>query len=230
MIIKNKTFDGEKDRDSGAIFENYVIERCTFDNCALSFNNRPSRRSTVRNVQLLQCKCINSLIGPAIIEDTVINGLSINDLLIFEGALFQHVVLKGKIGAMKIISRASFVDITAKVQSQFDEQRLAYYAKVDWALDISQAQFSEFDFQGIPAKVVRRDLETQVVVKRENITGKGWKKKIASWNTYWSDILELRIGGPDEEFVLVAPKGKKSFRKLVDGLKDLRAIGVAEPD
>jgi uncharacterized protein YjbI with pentapeptide repeats len=128
MIIEDAVFESKKDRNSGAVFENYEFKGCTFDNCALSLTCGPDSRSKVRNVKLLGCKSFNSSIGPAIIEDTVVDGLSVNDLLIFQGAVFRHVVFKGKIGPLKIIPRAGFVHVTQELQKRFDEHRQTYYA------------------------------------------------------------------------------------------------------
>jgi hypothetical protein len=97
-------------------------------------------------------------------------------------------------------------------------------------MDISEASFSTFDCEGIPSRLIRRDPDTQVVVKHEKIRRKGWQKKLASWNTHWPFILELRTWSPDQDFILVAPRRSKGFRKLVEGLNDLRDAGIAEPD
>ena len=184
----------------------------------------------MRNVQVIECRCINSLIGPAILEDSIIDTLKINDLLIFEGTLFKHVVFRGSIGSTKIIPRAGFVDLTPAIQSQFDRQRLALYEKTDWALDIAESKFVNFEVSGIPPRLVRRDTKSQVVVKQVNVERAGWRRKLASWNTFWPTVLNMRMGGSEDEFILVAQKGKKGFKKLVDGLNQLRDLGVAEPD
>ena len=40
----------------------------------------------------------------------------------------------------------------------------AFYQKIDWALDISRGEFRDLELKGIPARLVRRDPETQLIV------------------------------------------------------------------
>jgi hypothetical protein len=103
---------------------------------------------------------------------------------------------------------------------------------VDWALDISEALFKEFDMHGVPARLVRRDPATQVIVTREKALQPGWRSKLDPSNTFWPFVIDLFLQDGEPDIVLVAPKGKrkKDYLSLLDGLNDLRQAGVAEPD
>jgi hypothetical protein len=230
QTIEGDVFKRIKDRGSGKVFENFLLKKCLFDNCALSLTKDTASRSLARNVHAEQCRVFNSFVGPAIFEDVEIDGLSVNDLLILEGSLFKHVTLKGDIGKIKIITEPSVIDVTQEIQMEFDAQRKAYYDTIDWALDIHDARFLDFEISGIPSRLVRRDTETQVVVKRERIIDEAWKHNIAPWNSFWSLVIESKMDSTDDDFVLVAPKRSKKVKKLLDGLNNLRDIGVAEPD
>lgn len=230
-IHDGKTFRKLFDRDSGAVFEDMTFNKCVFDNCALSLTMSPELRSTVRNVRLKDCMSVNCGIGPAVFENVVVDGLDTNDLLILWGPLFKHVTLKGKIGEIKINMEAD-TDLRPIIQEPFALARAAFYKDVDWALDISEAYFEEFAMHGVPARLVRRDPTTQVVVTREKAMQREWRSKLAASNTFWPFVIDMFLEDGEPDIVLVAPKGKrkKDFVRLLDGLNDLRQAGVAEPD
>jgi hypothetical protein len=99
---------------------------------------------------------------------------------------------------------------------------------VDWALDISEAEFPDVELRGIPARLVRADPDLSVVVTREKTEA----------NTAWRDEqidLELRIGiermlevRSCDDVLLVAATGHARYGKLKDGLKRLLDLGIAE--
>ncbi len=116
-----------------------------------------------------------------------------------------------------------------KQQVAFDEANAQYYETVDWALDISEARFYECDIRGIPARLIRRDPETQVVVTREKALMGKWKELDLS-KTYWATGIQFMLNRGDRDVVLVAPKRDPKYPDLLDGLKLLRDAGVAEPE
>jgi 5-methylcytosine-specific restriction endonuclease McrA len=64
----NRTFRKLFD-DGGTVFQDIVLESCTFDWCGLSLTKSVERRSTVRNVRLTNCTSTNHCgIGPAVFE------------------------------------------------------------------------------------------------------------------------------------------------------------------
>jgi hypothetical protein len=126
-----------------------------------------------------------------------------------------------------------FVDLLGKepeVQRAFDKANQKYYSKVDWALDISEALFLDCSLRTVPARLVRRDPETQVVVKREKVLTGSWRELRYVKDTRWEAELDgfLEQGLPDR--VLVAPKRDRRFQQHLDGLKALRDAGIAEAD
>jgi len=230
--FSSQEFDSLFDRGTGATFENYVFEGCTFNNCAISLTKDVSKRAIIRNVQLKQCTAINCGIGPAILEDVNVEGLKTNDLLILWGPLFKRVTLSGKIGKLKINTAVHHVDRSADVQSPFDSMRQEFYKSVDWALDIRDAEFQEFDLHGVPANLVHRDPNTQVVVTRSRALQDGWRDKLSLKNSYWPFVIDMFLEDEEPDIVLVAPKGKpkKKYLELLEGLNELKEAGVTEPD
>ena len=230
--FRAKSFDSLFDRKGDLVLENMFFEDCRFSNCALSLTKDASMRSVVRHIGLKNCSANGCGIGPAIFEDVDVSGLATNDLLIIWGALFGRVKLSGAIDKIKINHFAHFSDRAVAIQKPFDDQRIAYYNSIDWALDISEARFKEFDVRGIPARLIRRDPETQVVVTRDRALKSGWLEKLSPSNKLWPFMIKLFLSDCDLDMVLVAPLGapKKKRDDLIRGLHELRAIGVAEPD
>jgi hypothetical protein len=114
-------------------------------------------------------------------------------------------------------------------QEAFNAANAEFYSSVDWALDISEAEFVECDIRGIPAHLIRRDPETQVVIKREKALTGEWRTLDLS-ETYWPAYIEGFLEDGEDDVVLAAPIQDPKFRVLLEGLQRLRDGGIAEPD
>lgn len=233
---ENQVFERFYDQDSGAVFENLEFRRCQFESSAISIARDPQLRSTVRNVRLIRCEEIGCGIESAIIENVLVDGLKTSDLLQTWAAVYKHVTLKGKIGRIMISPFLATGGTTPKkqiiVQAQkqaFDEANDNYYRTIDWALDISQAEFKEADIRGVPARLILRDPETQVVVTRQKALQGGWQE-LDLEETWWGLAIDHMLEREEPDIVLVAPKRHRNFKRLLEGLNLLREAGVAEPD
>lgn len=228
-ILEDQAFYDFYDRDSAGVFEDLEFRRCVFVSSRISMTRNPSLRSTVRNIKIVNCEQRGCALEAAILEDVLVDGLKTNGVLRCWAAGFKHAVLRGKIGRILISSAVATGTATPEQQRAFDEANAAYYKSVDWALDISEAEFEECDIRRVPAHLIRRDPETQVVVKREKAMLGKWRELDLS-KAYWAGWLDLFLKDGDSDIVLVAPKRHKKFRQLLDGLKLLRDAGVAELD
>jgi hypothetical protein len=226
-------FDGWKDNDSGRLFEDVEFHDCSFSSCSVSMTYYPEKRSRVRNVVLKNCSASGCFIGPAIIENSIVEGLDISKRLITTGAVFKCVVLKGPIGRLIIGQVIPPTEIyeenRQKIVGWFEQANAEYYKTVDWALDISEAEFSDFNVRGIPSRLIRRDPFTQVVVKRDKVMDGRWKTVDLS-GTWWHVGLEMLEKSNWEDHTLVAPKRHPQFSQALRGLYRLREAGIAEPD
>lgn len=229
QVFEKQRFECFYDQDSGRTFSDLEFRKCYFESCAISITRDPRLRSTVRNIRLIQCEQRGCTLDAAIVEAVLVDGFKTNGLFQTWGAVFKHVTLKGKIGRVMTSSAVATAMATDKQQRAFDEANALYYSTVDWALDISEAEFEEGEFQGVPAHLVRRDPASQVVVKREKAMQGAWRQLDLS-RTHWATSLEFLLNRGDADVVLVAPKRHRKYRDLLDGLKALREAGVAEPD
>lgn len=232
LRFENQTFKGIYDRDSTKVFCDAEFFRCCFQSSALSIPIKfdPKLRSTIRNVRLINCEQRGCSLACAVVQDVVIDGLKTNGLFQTWGAVFHHVSLRGKIERVMISPPVAPGRATAEQQRTFDAANEEFYSSVDWALDISQAEFAECDLRGgIPARLIRRDPETQMVITRARALNGEWRKLDLS-KTYWSVSIENLLKDGHQDRVLVAPKRSKEFKTLLGGLQLLREAGVAEPD
>lgn len=228
-IFRDREFASFVDRNSGRIFSDMEFRRCRFRSVAISITGNPHRRSVVRNVNLVQCETLVCTVYPAVFEDVVVDGLKTHQLLQTWGAVFKHVTLKGNIDRimMSPIIRAGWAK--PREQCAFDTANAAYYALVDWALDISEGLFMECDIRSVPAHLVRRDPVTQIVIKRDKALSGAWRQLDLS-GTYWPTAIEFLLERGDPDVVLVAPKRDPRYGVHLDGPRKLRDAGVAEPD
>lgn len=221
-------FDGLFDRP-GKIHSDMVFKYCRFISCFISATKNPRKRSIIRNIAFYGCETRGCSIYPAIIEDVLVSSLKTHNLLQTWGTVFKHVKLEGNLGDIMISPLVDVMNTNPRMQTAFDEANAKYYASVDWALDISEARFIDCELQRVPARLVRRDPETQVVITREKALSGEWKKLDLS-KTYWATSIKFFLDRGDPDVVLVAPKQYSKYPDLLDGLKMLRDAGVAEPD
>jgi hypothetical protein len=115
-------------------------------------------------------------------------------------------------------------------QEAFDRQREAYYRDVDWALDISEAEAVELALEGIPARLVRRDPETHAVVTRQAALSGEWLELRRVQETALRLMIQDMLKRGYDDTVLVAERRARDFKQVLEGIEQLRAAGVAEPD
>lgn len=234
---KMRAFDGKSfervflDQEPSQVFEGIEFRRCSFASCHFSRRDDPRYRSVARSIHVKACS-YNEVAGPSagLVEDVLVEDLKTEGTLQTWGLAFRHMTLRGKIGT--IMLSQTLMPTSATPQEAIDAFLSAnreYYESVDWALDISQGEFKDCDIRGVPARLIRRDPDTQVVVKREKALERTWKNLDLS-RTWWPTSIEFMLNRGDSDVVLVAPKRSRQFKELLAGLHLLRKAGVAEPD
>lgn len=228
-VFENQEFNFLTDRDSAAVFADLEFRNCHFRSGAISITLDPKLRSTVLNAKIINCQNTGGSIRCAVVENVVVDGLRTSRLFQSWSAVFRHVTLRGKIGRIMFSHLVAPGVANQDQQRAFDSANAAFYKNVDWAMDISEGEFAECTVYNVPAKLVRRDPKTQVVVTRAKAMQGDWRRLDLS-KTYWPASLGLFLERGDDDVVLVAAKRSEKFSALLDGLKMLRDAGVAEPD
>ena len=233
--IENQKFSRLFDRGDSLRIEDVIFQNCSFEACALSLTKDISKISKIRDVSLIGCSVNGCETGPAVFSNVMIDNLKTNDLFILWCPYFDRVTISGNVGRMKINSAADPSIMGSAAQKPFDDYRVKFYEGVEWALDISRARFRDFDFLGIPGRMIRRDPNSQILITRERalqVAKPGWEKNLNSKNKIWPFAIKLFLNDGDPDTVLVAPLGAPKEKRdlLLNGLQELREIGLAEPD
>lgn len=208
------------------------VTGCTLTACSIGFRHSKDfkRRTIVRNVVMKDCRIESkTLIGPAQIENVQLENILGYEVFVL-GALYKHVIMKGKFDAI-VIHGLPNLETPREDRVRYWALCDQFYADCDWALDISKAEFASFDIRlrGIPADLVVRDPETQIEVRMEKIVEGRWR------SIPLSDIVQAKFrmweNGGGEDLLIVAPKrNKKDFAAVMGDIRLLRDAGIAEPD
>ncbi len=232
--IEGKTFDHAlKPEWKTHVVSDLELHQCMFENWSLPPRESFSECHVIRNVTAVNCSQANCFLWTTIVEDVVIDKLMNygRGPLFTWACLFKQVTLRGKLSGFKFNQSVGSFIFNSQPQKPWDDAARAYYETVDWALDISEAEFQSVpDFHCLPGRLIRRDPETQVLVTRQNAIA-------ANWETLDWDESALRLGlqwfledGLYDEVVLIAAKRAKYFRQDLRTLQMLRREGVAISD
>lgn len=226
----DQLFESWKEFDSGRTHSDIKFQKCEFVDCTLGLDQENMKyRPRVNNTVLERCRVSGGRLRGVIVEETLVDGLKTSGLFQTWATVFKHVTLKGKIDRLMLSDLFHPGFPTSQFQKIVAQANADYYATVDWALDIREAEFIDFDCRGVPAQLVRRDPETQIMVTRERLLACG--DAISAGGELWKSWLQMIL--LDEQYpnvVLPAPKRHRQFKELVAGLHELRRAGVAEPD
>ncbi len=194
-----------------ALLEGATFERCTFHGGQIGYG---STRATLRHARLTDCRLKHKRVSCVCFDEVIVRNLKSGGMVHVINCLFRHVSFQGQFDKL-------FIEPSDYPR---DPTPASYYASVDWALDISQAEFVELDLRGIPSPLVRRDPAHQVVVTRERALGRdGWKQI-----THYRGRIErmLRSTDRDEVFIVAGKRGKNAGIEL-EGIARLLELGVA---
>jgi hypothetical protein len=227
--FSEKTFEQKYDR-GGLRVNELSFSGCTFDNCGLSLTSDPNAMSRIQNVEVIQCKSLNSTVGPCYLESVRVSDLQTSDLLIIWGAFFHRVEVKGKVGKIKINTAIHDPHASPAVQRTFDAIRDEYYKSIDWALDISQMKPLSFEVEGIPSSRIKRDPELQVVVSRKRLQSLQQLDSLQGLDEGVRFSLQMFVREGHEEKLLVAPTGRsrKQYQPVLESYAMLVHAGLAE--
>jgi len=232
ITIEGQKFEGLNDLKLPPVLEDAVLRKCWFVACCYGMGAKsPAERRLIRNVQLIDCKATNnSWLGTSIVEDVEIQGLGTGGVCFAWGAAFKHVRIRGRCGTF-VLSHLPTATHSPEKRHQFEQANKEFYRDVDWALDISEGEFAELDIRSVPSDLIRRDPETQVIVRLEKAKAMQdvWRNLDLA-GTPWAIAIDNMLMWGLKDTVLVAAKRRKAFPLWLAGLRRLQEAGVAEPD
>jgi hypothetical protein len=222
MQISKETFLNVKSVGSHRTFAGLELERCEFTGSNLSQFDDPGLNLIVRNVMATRCIVKRSGMSGARFEDVVIDGLTTTGTVLLSGCAFRHVTLRGRAGSLMTLPPNASME--PPVQQAFAAAIARYYEDVDWALDITEAEFQDASLYYVPGHLIRRDPETQYLLHRERFAG------IPLDPLPVRARVEVERFGltPFDSIVAVAPKRSKQFSQVKEALDELRVKGLAD--
>ncbi len=126
---------------------------------------RPEERLVIQNISAINCTVDTVTVGPVVFENLQIENLKTTQHLWLPGCAFKRCVLKGKIGEVLQFDRADPVAPRSDLfNRQFIEDNERIHSGTAWSLDISEAEFDDFDLRGVPGETVRINSTNQTRV------------------------------------------------------------------
>lgn len=143
-----------------------TFERCLFSACTVGFPCRfPQDRLVLKHMTLRDCTVDALVIGPVLFENCVVENLKTQDHLWVNAAAFKHCVIRGEVGKAILFGEKELLEPRdSKRNALFIAANQRLYESLDWALDISEAQFQEFDVRSVPAECIRINDRNQIKV------------------------------------------------------------------
>ncbi len=136
---------------------------------------------------------------------------------------FERVTLRGRVGTVILNPK----HVSPEYERAYVDAIRAAEADVEWTLDITEA-VGKVEVRGYAADRIRRDPETQVVVRRENLLDGRWRTFDWEGGTAFRVGLDLmvRAGWPDT--VLTVDATRRNHRTQLSVLRRLRDEGIAD--
>lgn len=188
---------------------------------------------SIRNVELRDIGQENCSLTATALEDIQLHNLKRlgSDPLFLWCCVFRHVVLSGRVSALKINRTFNIGSNDGRIQKQWDRATLEFYEKTDWALDISAAKFTgAVSFEAIPGELIRRNPETQVLVRRSKLHDVDWQK-LDFENTAIDVALSWFLSDSLFDSVVLAAQDNSKWKKReIAVLEMLRRQQIADPD
>lgn len=230
MQIEKMTFSGvrlEEMPEGNA----WAFTNCVFSGGSIGLAARkPEERLVVRGVVARRCVVDSVLVGPVVFADLEVSGLRTTDHLWLPGCAFTHCILRGRIGRVLFFAAVEeALPLESPGNAAFHEDNMRIYSETDWALDISEAQFVDWDCRAVPAHLIRINPKHQVRVSYEAT------RRSLSSGALADAPAEMRIGlqwalkhreATHFDFVLATHPGQKDYREEMELFEVLARAGV----
>ncbi|MFI1165116.1 hypothetical protein ACH4UM_16265 [Streptomyces sp. NPDC020801] len=194
----------------------------------------PAQRPVFRNLTLRGCTVRDCILEGALLEDVLIDGLAgpEDDHMRVFGCVYRRVVLRGHFANISLLPKLgiSAANLWPRYQRANGEHWVELICDGDWALDISGLT-SGLDFRSAaPARLVRRDPETQIVMTAEQAVRGDWRSVPGLWGSLLGAKIHFFERSGCRDTILIADKSAPDRARQVAMLRQLQRMGAAQPD
>ncbi|WP_030993326.1 hypothetical protein [Streptomyces sp. NRRL WC-3744] len=194
----------------------------------------PAQRPVFRNITLRGCAVRDCILEGALLEDVVIDGMTgpDGDFMRVAGCVYRRVVLRGRFANIALLPKLGpwADELWPLYRRANGEHWVELICDGDWALDISGLT-SGLDFRSaVPARLVRRDPETQIVVTAEQAVRGDWRSVPGLWGSVLGVQIDFLARSGFRDTVLIADKSAPDRARQVGMLRQLQRMGAAQPD
>jgi hypothetical protein len=230
LEIEDQTFSAAREETN---YSDVTARRCAFNQCNLPNRSTPVGWNKVSNVHLADASHWNCSVTGTAFEDVSLHNLKrTGDAPLFLwGCVFRHVKLSGRLSAIKINKAIGPGPAFDAIQPEWESAASKFYADVDWALDISEAQFpGGVTFEAVPGHLIRRNPDSQVLVTRKALSAADIDS-LDFDKTAINIALSWFLRGSMFDSVVIAARSDSKWAKRDRAvLNMLRSEGLAEPD
>jgi len=138
-------------------------------------------------------------------------------------------VLKGTIRRVNISAKP--IPRAKEFDANITRLNQEFHAAVDWAIDISKAEFFDSRVQlDVPEEFIRLDPATQVIVRRENLLDDRWRSVASEMHPVLASPLRSIVQYREPAYeIVIAARGEKDFPEQMKSRELLRESGIAQP-
>jgi hypothetical protein len=221
--------------------KNKTFINCFFHACRLSvpYNLVPEDRTRMIDCVFENCEFNgrSNFQDKGYLQNVLLHNIKNSDYMRIGGIIFDRVIFKGKFD--KWILDSSHFGMMVDYQMIGEEESVpldiyaeSEYKNIEWALDISEAEFKECDLRpSIPAHLVKRNKETQILISYKNAIDIKSKNYIELKNYKAQSFFNYTIGSTKKDTIFVAPlRNPKKFKEYMEAFKILREEGIAKLD
>lgn len=164
--VQGKTFKSPRIDSLPETDHAYRFIDCTVTGGSIGAKaRRPAERLVVRNISAVNCMLDWVIVGPVVFDQVEFDGLRMTKILWLPGCAFNQCILRGKIEKILHFENADPVAPRSDSHNhQFIEDNDRIHREATWTLDISEAEFDDFDLRGVPGETVRINSHNQVCV------------------------------------------------------------------
>ncbi|MFI6284430.1 hypothetical protein ACIBCM_06680 [Streptomyces sp. NPDC051018] len=221
-VVSGRTFEHRLWSGAGGVVQDLRFDRCVFIVCSLVQFDDPEPPLVARNITATRCTLDNCSVAGVRFEDITIEHLTVRGWPLIRGCVFSRVTLKGRIGPL--VAATPLAPAGSELHPYATGAIVDAYASVDWALDISEAEFTDVALDLVPGNLIRRDPETQFLLHRDKLEGLD-PQTLPRRAKLFVDRFQY---SPFDTMVAVAPKRSRYFRDFLESLEELRKRGLAE--